>query len=98
MAIASKTSTQKHPTVPEIMAAKSLHVLTFSSLDELLLAESEGRFSMDDWDLIEEKARIICLGDADGMVDEEEKEKPLQEEMRSLVEETVRRDERWKDG
>lgn len=63
-----------------------------------MLAESEGRFSMDDWDVIEEKARITCLGDADAMVEEEEEGKTLQQEMRSVIEEKVRRDERWKNG
>lgn len=63
-----------------------------------MLAESEGRFSMDDWDVIEKKARITCLGDADAMVEEEEKGKTLQQEMRSVIEEKVRRDERWENG
>lgn len=87
---------REHPTNKEIHAAESLHVLTFSSKEELLLAESEGRFSMDDWDMIERKAKIICLGDRDATVEEEEKKKPLQEELLSVVAEKVRRYESWK--
>jgi exosome complex component RRP46 len=97
IALVSKTTIQEHPTIKDINAAKSIHVLTFSSKGELLLAESEGRFSMNEWDMIEEKAKIICLGDADAMVDEE-KEENLQEELRSVVREKVKKDERWKDG
>lgn len=95
----SKTSTRNHPTIEELNAARSLHVLTFSSKDELLLAESEGKFSLDDWDAIEEKARIICLGDLDTMIEkEDEDDKSLQHQMRSVVEEKVILDGRGRHG
>jgi exosome complex component RRP46 len=94
----SKTTTREHPSIREINTAKSLHVLTFSSKDELLLVESEGRFSMDEWDEIEEKAKIICLGDADAMVEDDDKGKSLQDGVRSVIEEKARQDARWKNG
>jgi exosome complex component RRP46 len=97
IALVSKTTTREHPSIKDISAAKSIHVLTFSSKSELLLAESEGRFNMDEWDMIEEKGKIICLGNADAVV-EEEKEKNFQEKLRSVVWEKVKKDERWKDG
>ena len=97
VALMSKTSTRDHPTIAELNAAKSLHVLTFSSKDELLLAESEGRFSMDDWDAIEEKAKIICLGGPDAMI-EKEGDKSLQQHMRSVIAEKVAVDECWRNG
>ncbi len=91
VALLSKTSARDHPTIEELNAAKSLHVLTFSSKDELLLAESEGQFSMEDWNAIEEKAKILCLGNPDAMIEKEE-DKPLQQHMKSIVEERVKMD------
>ncbi len=99
IALVSTTTIREHPTINDINAAKSLHVLTFSSKEELLLVESEGRFSMDAWDMIEEKAKTVCLGDADAMmVEKDEKGNSLQQELRSVIEEKVKRDERWKNG
>jgi exosome complex component RRP46 len=93
----SKTTTREHPTIKEINVAKSLHVLSFSSKQELLLAASEGRFTIDEWEVIEEKARIICLGDADTMADDDDEvQKSVQDGLKSTIEEKVRRDERWK--
>lgn len=97
VALMSKESTRNHPTIEELNTAKSLHVLAFSSKDELLLAESEGRFSMDNWNAIEQKARIICLGNPDAMIEKEE-DKSLQQHMRSVIEEKVILDGRWRNG
>ena len=94
----SRTTSREHPSIKEINAAKSLHVFAFSSKDELLLAESEGRFSIDEWDNLEEKAKMICLGDADAMVDDDEKGKNLKDGLRSAIEEKARQDGRWKNG
>jgi exosome complex component RRP46 len=98
IAFLSKTITREHPTIKEAMGAKSIHVLCFSSKNELLLVESEGMFNMDEWEIIEEKARIVCLGDVDAMAVDEDGGKTLQQEMKAVVEEKVRRDERWKNG
>ena len=38
------------PTPRELEAAQSVHVLAFTSNDELLLAESEGDFTVKEWD------------------------------------------------
>jgi len=94
----SKTTTREHPTIREATAAKSIHVLCFSSNGELLLVESEGMFSMEEWEVIEEKARGACLGDDDAMAEDEDRAKTLQHGMRAVVEEKVRRAERWKTG
>lgn len=48
------------PTPKELQAAQSVHVLAFTSHDELLLAESEGDFTVKDWDDIYETAKGIC--------------------------------------
>ncbi|KAM7205786.1 exosome complex component RRP46 [Naviculisporaceae sp. PSN 640] len=48
------------PTPRELQAAQSVHVLAFTSHDELLLAESEGDFTVKEWDGIYEAAQAIC--------------------------------------
>lgn len=89
IAMISKTSALEHPTIKEINAAKSLHVLTFSSKNELLLAESEGRFSANEWDVIEEKAQLICLGEPAVMAVEEGRAESLLDELKAVVKEKV---------
>ena len=98
VAIMHEMGIRENPAVKEIAAAKSLHVLTFSSKAELFMAESEGRFSMDEWDVVEEKAKTICLGDPDAMDKDDDEEKSLQDGMKAAIEEKVRRDERWREG
>lgn len=48
------------PTAVEASRAKSLHVLGFTSQDELFLCESEGTFSVDEWTSILELGRRVC--------------------------------------
>lgn len=48
------------PTPRELQAAQSVHVLAFTSHDELLLAESEGDFTIKEWDEIYETAQAVC--------------------------------------
>ena len=64
-----------NPGLLEFQNADSVHVLAFTSHGELLLTESEGNFTMDDWDEVYEHARQICgdtgtLADKDAMKDE----------------------------
>jgi exosome complex component RRP46 len=99
IALMSKTILRENPTVKNLKLAKSVHVLTFTSKYEILLAESEGRFSLDEFAVIEERARSICIGDPEAMEqdDDADRETSLQDRLRSAVEEKSRRDERWKD-
>lgn len=48
------------PTIVEVDRAKSVHVLGFTSDKELLLTESEGSFSVDQWTKVLETAQHIC--------------------------------------
>lgn len=98
IASTSKSTMRAHPTINDINSSQSLHVFTFSSKNELLLSESEGIFSMDDWDLIEEKAKMACFGDIDAMEDDEKNEMSVWQNMRSAIEARVTRDEGWKNG
>lgn len=57
----------------EIREASSVHVLAFSAHHKLLLAESEGSFSIEQWEAVCDKAEDICCGssieEADQMQD-----------------------------
>lgn len=48
------------PTIREIQQAASIHVLAFSSHGDLLVVESEGEFTLDEWDQVFEKAQRVC--------------------------------------
>lgn len=48
------------PGMAEAAKAESIHVLGFTSDDELLLAESAGSFTVADWDRILETGQSIC--------------------------------------
>jgi exosome complex component RRP46 len=56
----SSRSVIRNPTILQSQGANSVHVLAFTSRGDLLVAESEGSFTMDDWDSIYEAGREIC--------------------------------------
>ena len=55
------------PTEKEVAAASSLHVFAWSSRSDLVLAESEGVFEVEEWDEAAEAARDRCIGAAGGV-------------------------------
>lgn len=59
---ASTTVVVADPSPRELEDARSVHVLAFTSRDELLLVESEGDFSLDEWQRAYDAARKICCG------------------------------------
>lgn len=82
--------------------SRSVHVLAFTSHDELLLAESEGDFTMDEWDEVYQAARKVCCGSAKGneidmVVDEDQQAGPdWRQFVRSAAESKVTADLHWK--
>ena len=82
--------------------SRSVHVLAFTSHGELLLAESEGDFTMNEWDGVYEAAREICCGSAkrneiDMVVDQDQQTgADLQQFVRSAAEAKVTADLHWK--
>jgi len=50
------------PTEKEVAVASSLHVFAWSSRGELVLAESEGAFDVEQWEEAAEAARKRCVG------------------------------------
>jgi exosome complex component RRP46 len=49
-----------HPSPVEADGAKSVHVLGFTSDEKLLLAESKGAFSPEEWDRVLEIGQRVC--------------------------------------
>jgi len=83
--------------------ASSLHTLAFTSHDELLLVESEGDFTMQQWDSVYETARQICCGQEHGgsgidmILDDGQRNGPdLRHFVRSILEAKVATDLHWK--
>ncbi|KAL2144771.1 hypothetical protein VTI28DRAFT_8533 [Corynascus sepedonium] len=106
IAIARQDGAQRtivDPSPREIETARSVHVLAFTSHDGLLLAESEGDFTVREWDEVYETARAICCRSApakDGMamlLDDEATGGPdMRHLLRSTMESKVVADLHWK--
>lgn len=91
------------PTPRELEAAQSVHVLAFTSQDELLLAESEGDFTVKEWDAIYETARKICcsaetkkIGAEMVLDDDTTGQQDMRQFIRSTMEDKVAADLHWK--
>lgn len=91
------------PSPREIQIAQSVHVFAFTSHDELLLAESEGDFTVMEWDDAYETAKKICCRPAptkEGItmvLDEEDAGGPdMRQFVRSTMEAKVAADLHWK--
>ncbi|KEZ44174.1 hypothetical protein SAPIO_CDS3099 [Scedosporium apiospermum] len=91
------------PTAVQIAHARSVHVLGFTSEGDLLLAESEGQFSLDEWDEVVRAAQKVCLQSPDEMsVDEGEstlayvKSVDMKQFIRTVMASKVAADLHWK--
>ena len=90
------------PSAQDLEAATSIHVLAFSSHGDLLVVESEGYFTMDTWEKVYAKARLICHGEKeedseseDLSMDTEEVTK-LEDILKDAVRQKVAAEYRWK--
>ncbi len=94
------------PSPRQLEQAQSTHVVAFTSLDELLLAESDGDFSLEDWGAVCGAGRKLCCGrggkpGADMVLDEEDdgqqRDGPdWRHFIRSTMEAKVEADLHWK--
>lgn len=89
------------PTTEQVDNAKSVHVLGFTSDKELLLAESEGSFSVDEWNKVLDTAERICCnqqgpGLDTAMRDGGIESQSIKDFIRSTVETKVAADLHWK--
>ncbi|KAF7853895.1 hypothetical protein EAF04_010561 [Stromatinia cepivora] len=98
------TTITENPTPLECQDAASIHVLAFTSHGELLVAESEGSFDMDEWEEIYEHAKGLCckghVSAEDDIMHEDELENEAASSLmmfvKSTVQEKVTTDLHWK--
>jgi exosome complex component RRP46 len=89
------------PTARELQQARSLHVFAFTSQDDLILNESEGEFTLQEWDQVQEAARRQCCppitktDDVD-MMSEDRAGADLRNFTRSTMETKIASDLYWK--
>lgn len=97
-----ETQVTMDPSPREADKSRSVHVLAFTSSSELLLAESEGDFTMTEWDQVYETSRSACCGAADSngihaVLDEANQKGPdMRQFIRSAAEGKVATDLYWK--
>ncbi|CAJ0546156.1 Ff.00g096290.m01.CDS01 [Fusarium sp. VM40] len=89
------------PTAVDIDHAKSVHVLAFTSPDNLLLSESEGAFSPGEWAKVLEVGQRICCehqqpGFDTAMSGDDIESKSMRQFIRSAMETKVAEDLYWK--
>ncbi|KAI0187403.1 hypothetical protein EV127DRAFT_146827 [Xylaria flabelliformis] len=91
-----------NPTARQIEQSRSFHVLAFTSQNELILAESEGTFTMKEWDDVYSAAHGQCctsttVDDIDTSMEEElPASADLKRFIRSTVEQKAASDLYWK--
>ncbi|KAI1466810.1 uncharacterized protein F4812DRAFT_67395 [Daldinia caldariorum] len=91
-----------NPSPREIQTSQSFHVFSFTSHDELILAESEGSFTMKEWDDAFTVAQRQCCplttaGDGDALMDDDSLPGAnLKQFVRSTLEEKIASDLHWK--
>ncbi|KAI9842896.1 MAG: exosome non-catalytic core subunit rrp46 [Sclerophora amabilis] len=91
------------PSAHDLDQATSRHVLAFSPKGDLLVAESEGNFSLGTWEDVFDCGRAICCApkgpgadDDDGMKMDTGDEETMEGVLRRVMEEQTARDQRWK--
>lgn len=80
-------------------SAESLHVFAFTSSGQLLLSESEGSFTIEEWEAVHDRAKQTCSVAAqdDRMhVGGEVLEVNMKQWLRDTVQEQVGKDQAWK--
>lgn len=87
------------PTAVEASRATSVHAVGFTSDEELLLAESEGSFSPEEWGkVLREGERICCqqVGEDTAMGDSGLESASIKDFIRAAMEAKVAADLHWK--
>lgn len=91
----------KNPTLPQIQQADSVHVLAFTSSGKLLVAESEGSFTMDEWEELYEVGKRVCCDEDETSDDDamqvDERNGSMMRFVKSVLKEKVEKDLHWKE-
>lgn len=103
IAVTSDQGLIQDPSAEQIEAATSLHVLSFSSHGNLLLVESEGKFSINIWDEVFKRAQQHCRGvngdNGNEDVDmDAEQQRSLEDILRRTMHEKTIKDQKWKEN
>ncbi|KAF4631075.1 hypothetical protein G7Y89_g7055 [Cudoniella acicularis] len=93
-----------NPSLTQFQSADSVHVLAFTSHGELLVAESEGKFTLEDWDEVYETGKTLFYNEQDAINDDamqgvglDEKKGDMMMFVKSILEQKVKNDLHWKD-
>ncbi|PBP17885.1 hypothetical protein BUE80_DR011456 [Diplocarpon rosae] len=100
LSLTSEGSIIVNPTPLESQSATSVHVLAFTSHGELLVAESEGDFTLEDWKVVYEAGKEICYDasepNKDHTMGDGEQDGSLMMFVQSTLEDKVKTDLQWK--
>ena len=102
VAVDSNGAMAMQPSGKQIKLASSIHVLAFSSHGDLLVVESEGEFTIDEWDEIHQNARLICHGEEGEESESEDVSMKVDDvsELGTVLKDAVKRkvakEQRWK--
>ncbi len=107
LALESEGSTKpliRNPSPVQCQNANSVHILAFTSEGDLIVAESEGTFSLDEWDEIYEVGKAMCCDNSIAAADNTMQEGTVTEEagimsqfVKSTIQAKVATDLHWKD-
>lgn len=90
----------RNPTPAQLQGAKSVHVLAFTSHGELILTESEGCFTMKEWESVYDTGKRLCCDESseDDDMRGQLEENPGSMDMfvKSILKEKVANDLHWK--
>lgn len=88
----------QNPTLKDIEQAESVHVVAFTSNGGLLVAESEGTFTIDEWEAIHEHGKRYCCDDDEVMQDGAQGDNgSTMRFVKTILKEKVERDLHWKE-
>ena len=80
-------------------SCRSLHAFCFGGKGGLLLAESEGRFNLGEWEQAQAVAKKVCLGSGpDAEMNGTTTRQILLQGVRGKLEERIAMDQRWRGG
>ena len=102
--VESDGNLNRDPTLPELRAAESTHVLAFSSRGGLLIAESEGEFGMKVWENVYCEGLRVCRGSNNSDVDmgdsgdHVESKGTIEAFIHTTVEKQALQNQEWKDS
>lgn len=97
-----KTSVVIDPSPRQVQQSSSVHAFAFTSHEELLLAESDGDFTMNEWDDVYATAKSICCKpppnqEIDMILGEDQQQGPdLRRFIRESAETKIAADLHWK--